>query len=253
MPSRSNNRLPLGRVQWLAGSVSQRMQGAATVASVTFLRLGRDRSFHTSPLPRSGRHRLSDALRAVKAALHEQRWGVGSLPSVVSRRLSMERARWSKMSPLSRRRLLRALAATGAAAPLRPQIASSQHARVLTKPIPSTGEELPVVGLGSWITFNVGNDTIARDACAQVMRAFFDFGGRLIDSSPMYGSSQKMIGYGLTKLNGPASLFSADKVWISSGARGPDQIEASRRFWGGARLHLVPVRHLLSWAGEVRG
>src|SRR5262249_18839685 len=90
---------------------------------------------------------------------------------------------------LSRRRLLRGLAATGAAALLRPQLASSQQARVLKKPIPSTGEELPAVGLGSWITFNVGNDPIARDACAQVMGAFFDSGGRLIDSSPMYGSS----------------------------------------------------------------
>src|SRR5438094_2113657 len=152
-----------------------------------------------------------------------------------------------QMSPLSRRRLLRAFAATGAAALFRPQLASSQQARVLSKPIPSTGEELPAVGLGSWITFNVGNDTIARDACAQVMRAFFDSGGRLIDSSPMYGSSQKVIGYGLTKLNRPPSLFSADKVWISSGVRGPDQIEASRRFWGVPRFDLLQVHNLLSW------
>jgi diketogulonate reductase-like aldo/keto reductase len=157
-----------------------------------------------------------------------------------------------QMSPLSRRRLLRALAVTGAAALLRPQLASSQQARVLSRPIPSTGEELPVVGLGSWITFNVGNDTIARDACAQVMRAFFDSGGRLIDSSPMYGSSQEVIGYGLAKLNGPPSLFSADKVWISSGARGPDQIEASRRLWGVPRFDLLQVHNLLSWEQHLR-
>jgi diketogulonate reductase-like aldo/keto reductase len=118
----------------------------------------------------------------------------------------------AQMLALTRRRLLRGLAATGASALFHPQLASSQQARVLKKPIPSTGEELPAVGLGSWITFNVGNDPIARDACAQVMGAFFDSGGRLIDSSPMYGSSQKVIGYGLAKLNGPPSLFSADKV-----------------------------------------
>ena len=64
--------------------------------------------------------------------------------------LSMERA-MEQMAPLSRRRLLRALAATGAAALCRPQLASSQQARVLSKPIPSTGEELPAVGLGSWL------------------------------------------------------------------------------------------------------
>jgi diketogulonate reductase-like aldo/keto reductase len=143
-----------------------------------------------------------------------------------------------QMSPLSRRRLLRALGATGAAALFRPQFASSQ--------------QLPAVGLGSWITFNVGNDTVARDACAEVMRAFFHSGGRLIDSSPMYGSSQKVIGYGLSKLNGPPSLFSADKVWISSGARGPDQIEASRRFWGVPRFDLLQVHNLLSWEEHLR-
>ena len=157
----------------------------------------------------------------------------------------------TQMSPLSRRRLLRGLAATGASA-LYPQLASSRQAPVLSKPIPSTGEQLPAVGLGSWITFNVGNDPIARDACAQVMGAFFDSGGRLIDSSPMYGSSQKVIGHGLTKLNGPPGLFSADKVWISSGARGPDQIEASRRFWGVPRFDLLQVHNLLSWEEHLR-
>ena len=54
-----------------------------------------------------------------------------------------------------------------------------------TRPIPSTGEAIPRVGLGSWITFNVGQDPPARAQCAQVMRAFFEAGGRLIDSSPM--------------------------------------------------------------------
>src|SRR5262245_51097719 len=138
----------------------------------------------------------------------------------------------AQMLALSRRRLLRGLAAIGAAALFRPQLASSQQARVLKKPIPSTGEELPAVGLGSWITFNVGNDPIARDACAQVMGAFFDSGGRLIDSSPMYGSCQKVIGCGLTQLNGPPRAFSADRVSIPSGARRPDENAAARRFWG---------------------
>src|SRR5205807_8233940 len=114
-------------------------------------------------------------------------------------------------------------------------------------PRPATREEMPEVRLGSWNTFTIGHETVARDACAQVMRAFFDSGGRLIDSSPMYGSSQKVIGYGLTKLNGPPSLFSADKVWISYGARGPDQIEASRRSWGVSRFDLLQVHNLLSW------
>lgn len=153
---------------------------------------------------------------------------------------------------LTRRRLLHSLAASAAAALYWPRVASAQRNPILTRPIPSTGEALPVVGLGSWITFNVGDDIVARDACAEVMRAFFGAGGRLIDSSPMYGSSQQVIGYGLNKLNGPSSVFSADKVWISSGTRGPAQIEASRRSWGIPRFDLLQVHNLLSWEEHLR-
>jgi diketogulonate reductase-like aldo/keto reductase len=121
------------------------------------------------------------------------------------------------------------------------------HGSPLTKPIPSSGERLPVVGLGSWITFNVGDDAELRDECADVMRGFFAAGGRMIDSSPMYGSSQAVIGYGLQRLRRPAALFSADKVWTSSGPEGPEQIEESRVHWGVRRFDLLQVHNLLSW------
>lgn len=110
---------------------------------------------------------------------------------------------------------------------------------------------LPAIGLGSWIAFNVGDDPVARDACAAVMREFFDAGGRMIDSSPMYGSSQSVIGNGLKALGMPPQLFSADKVWTASGARGPDQIETSRRHWGVARFDLLQVHNLLSWEAHL--
>jgi diketogulonate reductase-like aldo/keto reductase len=77
------------------------------------------------------------------------------------------------------------------------------------------------------------------------MRAFFQEGGRLIDSSPMYGSSQEVIGYGLRKLGAPKQLFSADKVWTSSG--GAAQVEESRKRWGVSRFDLLEVHNLLSW------
>lgn len=145
---------------------------------------------------------------------------------------------------LSRRTVLGALAASAAAAVLRPLSVLAQ-ASPITKPIPSTGERLPVIGLGSWITFNVGDDGELRDECAAVMRAFFAAGGRMIDSSPMYGSSQAVIGYGLKKLARPAALFSADKVWTSGGGR--EQIEQSREYWGVRRFDLLQVHNLLAW------
>jgi diketogulonate reductase-like aldo/keto reductase len=148
---------------------------------------------------------------------------------------------------LNRRALLSSLAAAGAASILRPLTAAGQSRTILTRAIPSTGERLPLVGLGSWITFNVGEDVAARDSCAQVIGAFFQEGGRVIDSSPMYGSSQEVIGYGLNKLGHPSQLFSADKVWISSGGRGPSQIEESRRYWGVPRFDLLEVHNLMSW------
>ena len=125
--------------------------------------------------------------------------------------------------------------------------ATAQQKAPLTRPIPSTGELLPVVGLGTWITFNVGGDRELQDQSAAVMAAFFEAGGRLIDSSPMYGSSQPTIGYGLKKLGFPKALFSAEKVWISDAASGPAQIEQSRRHWGVPRFDLMQVHNLLSW------
>src|SRR5688500_9700870 len=154
----------------------------------------------------------------------------------------------TRNEPLPRRKAMHRLAVGAIAAMLCPRVDFAQPGRVpSTRRIPSSGEEISVVGLGTWITFNVGDDTAARDACAEVMRAFFDAGGRLIDSSPMYGSSQEVIGHGLAKLGMPASLFSVDKVWISSGSGGRRQIDETRRRWRIPRLDLVQVHNLLSW------
>ena len=148
-----------------------------------------------------------------------------------------------------RRDFLEAVAAVAASLAWRDGAAASARAdsSVATKPIPSTGERVPLVGLGSWITFNVGNDRVARNACTDVMRAFFEAGGRMIDSSPMYGSAQSVIGDGLARLGRAAPVFSADKVWTSSGTRGPAQIEESRRLWNVPRFDLLQVHNLLAW------
>ena len=128
-----------------------------------------------------------------------------------------------------------------------PGTSAQALATPVTKAIPSSGEAVPVVGLGTWITFNVGNDARAREACAEVVRAFFASGGRLVDSSPMYGSSQPVLGQALAKLGHPAALFSAEKVWIGDAARGAAQMEASRAFWGVKRFDLMQVHNLLAW------
>ena len=79
-----------------------------------------------------------------------------------------------------------------------------------------------------------------------VMRAFFEAGGTVIDSSPMYGSSQNTVGYGLAKLGNPP-VFSADKVWTPGGGDGREQIAESRREWGVPRFELMQVHNLVDW------
>ncbi|WP_029010081.1 aldo/keto reductase [Azospirillum halopraeferens] len=157
--------------------------------------------------------------------------------------------------PATRRTILKGLmasAAMGATAGAMTGAASAQPAPApLTRTIPATGEAIPAVGLGTWITFNVGDDPVLRDECAAVMEAFFAGGGAMIDSSPMYGSSQAVTGYGLARLGQPAALFSAEKVWISSPAAGPAQMEESRRRWGVPRFDLMQVHNLLSWEAHL--
>jgi diketogulonate reductase-like aldo/keto reductase len=147
---------------------------------------------------------------------------------------------------LSRRQFLKTLAALWASA-LVPATGAASREKLISKPIPSSGESMPVIGLGSSRTFNVGDDIAARNACAEVIRHFLDAGGSMIDSSPMYGSSQPVIGYALDKLGRSSEVFSADKVWISSPGKGLRQMEASRRYWGVKSFDLMQVHNLVSW------
>jgi diketogulonate reductase-like aldo/keto reductase len=129
--------------------------------------------------------------------------------------------------------------------------AQPNGATTMMRKIQSSGETIPAIGLGSWVTFNVGNDSKAKDQCAEVVRAFFAAGGRMIDSSPMYASSQPTIGYALQKLSFPQALFSAEKVWIGDVSRGAAQMESSRKYWGVPRFDLMQVHNLMSWEAHL--
>lgn len=142
-----------------------------------------------------------------------------------------------------------ACALAGAAA--MPKLGPAQAGTGAARRIPSSGAAIPAVGLGTWITFNVGNDPVLRDESAAVMAAFFEAGGGMIDSSPMYGSSQPVVGFGLERLGHPAALFSADKVWTGSGDDGPAQIEQSRQYWGVPAFDLLQVHNLLGWEAHL--
>ncbi len=117
--------------------------------------------------------------------------------------------------------------------------------------IPSTGASLPAIGLGSWITFNVGRDPVLLEACAEVIAAFTEAGGGMIDSSPMYGSSQDTIGYGLEKLGGTQNVFATDKVWTQAKDQTRAQILESGAAWGVEAFDLMQVHNLVSWEAHL--
>ncbi len=95
------------------------------------------------------------------------------------------------------------------------------------------------------VTFNVGSDKDARNVRTKVLRTFFEAGGGMIDSSPMYGLSEEMIGYGLGRLSPGKKLFSATKVWTSSKSEGVKQFNGSRSLWGLDRFDLYQIHNLV--------
>ncbi|MEX0921755.1 MAG: aldo/keto reductase [Rhodovibrionaceae bacterium] len=122
---------------------------------------------------------------------------------------------------------------------------------LLTRAIPGTEERLPLIGMGSWITFNVGNDEALRRQRTEVLRAFFELGGGVVDSSPMYSSSPKVIGYALQRIEDSSRLFAATKVWTPLQAMGEEQMAESRENWGVERFDLMQVHNLLNWEGHL--
>jgi len=147
---------------------------------------------------------------------------------------------------LNRRHFLQLTAATVAAIGC-PQGAAAAGRLPLTKPIPVSGEPLPVIGMGTWITFNVGEDPSALAVRTEILRAFFAGGGGMIDSSPMYGSAEAVLGRVLPRLDDTQGLFAATKVWTSSGPAGPIEIAESRQLWDLERFDLLQVHNLLAW------
>lgn len=111
----------------------------------------------------------------------------------------------------------------------------------------SGDKKLPVIGMGTWRTFNVGSDPQLLDARADVVRTFFELGGGLVDSSPMYGSAPDVMGYSLKRLGIPDSLFSAEKVWSPAGGSAREQVADLKSRWQVNSFDLVQVHNLTDW------
>jgi diketogulonate reductase-like aldo/keto reductase len=154
---------------------------------------------------------------------------------------------------IGRRKFTGGLAASAVALAL-PLLSFAQtgNRKLITRKIPSSGVGLPVIGMGTWISFNVGDNQRLRDARTDVLREFVRGGGGMIDSSPMYGSAEAVVGAGLARLGETKSLFSATKVWTSSKSEGLKQIRDSHRLWGVKKFDLLQVHNLAGWSDHLK-
>jgi len=139
-----------------------------------------------------------------------------------------------------KRRSFLALGIASALGPVR-----AQEKRIMTRRIPSTGEDLPAIGLGTWQVFDAGSDATARAPLREVVASFSKAGGRLIDSSPMYGSAESVAGDLVAELGLRERLFIATKVWTRGRDDGIREMERSFQRLRVKQLDLMQVHNLL--------
>lgn len=152
---------------------------------------------------------------------------------------------------LSRRSFLGWLAAVAGAGAV-PAAAGLQSETFLHRPIPSSGEQIPAIGLGTARTFDVGPEPMERDPLREVLKQFVSKGGRLVDSSPMYGAAETVTGDLAAELAVQDRLFYATKVWISGREAGIEQMQDSLRRLRVKRIDLMQIHNLVDWRTHIK-
>jgi diketogulonate reductase-like aldo/keto reductase len=146
-----------------------------------------------------------------------------------------------------RRRFLKQSVGLTAAAMSWPAVLAAKNLAPIKKAIPKTGEQLPVIGMGTSRTFDVGNDQALRAQLADVLQTFFEHGGAVIDSSPMYGNAEQVTGDLLKTINNKQALFAATKVWTWGKQEGIAQMQQSSQRMGVKVFDLVQIHNLRDW------
>ncbi len=123
---------------------------------------------------------------------------------------------------------------------------------LLERSIPSSGEMLPAIGVGTWRTFDVGDSVAERSPLIEVLENFMSRGGKVIDSSPMYGASEKVVGDLSTKANLNNKLFIATKVWTSGEQNGIRQMNESFALLRRKQMDLMQIHNLVDWKTHIK-
>ena len=160
------------------------------------------------------------------------------------------------ISTLSRRSLLKWSMATSASALCSNFLEAPSMIipiqRINTRTIPSSGEALPIVGIGTWQTFDVGNHATQRAELKKVLQTFVELGGQVMDSSPMYGTSEKVVGDLAADLGILDQLFMATKVWTNGEQAGIQQMDNSMQKMRRQSMDLMQVHNLLDFKTHIK-
>lgn len=155
------------------------------------------------------------------------------------------------MKPLSRRKALKHIG-IGAMALAMPKLALAKTTQVIKRAIPSSGEQIGIVGLGTWQTFDVGNSSSQREPLRAVLKALVNGGGNVIDTSPMYGSSERVVGELTSEANIQDQLFYATKVWTTGKQSGIEQMRSSMQKMNASPMDLMQIHNLQDWKTHIR-
>ena len=151
----------------------------------------------------------------------------------------------------SRREFLQASGVASLMVSLAPGMTLAAESGVIKKTIPSSGERLSVIGLGTSRTFDVDSDKAVTSPLMEVMQAFFDNGGQLIDSSPMYGSAEAVTGALVRQATNKQDMFTATKVWTYGKREGIEQMERSMQRLGVDQIDLMQIHNLRDWQTHI--
>ena len=152
---------------------------------------------------------------------------------------------------IDRRTAVKLLAAATAAALAPSGITAAEARKMTTRKVPSSGEAIPVIGMGSSDTFDVGDDPTSREGLRGVLQSLVEGGGRVIDTSPMYGRAETVLGDLIDELGPGSKLWYATKVWTRGREAGARQIDESFARLRTKKLDLLQIHNLLDWREHV--
>lgn len=152
---------------------------------------------------------------------------------------------------ITRRLFLQTAGLLSAGFAVLPEVLLGKTAKKITRPIPSSGEHIPVIGMGTSRTFDIGNDPVGRQQLGRVLQTFFNKGGAVIDSSPMYGSAETVVGDLLKSVSNKEALFAATKVWTYGKQNGIEQMQESMRRMGVDVMDLMQIHNLRDWKSHL--